>query len=81
MIHRHRLQLPAIRSDCDRALAEAEFYRELAARSRVIREQLGLSQAEAARRARISPCAVSRMEAGFARMTTRQFLALRGAFE
>jgi DNA-binding XRE family transcriptional regulator len=76
----HRLQLPAIRSDCDRALAEAEFYRELAARSRDIREQLGLSQAEAARRSGIAPSDLSRVEAGSVRMNTRLFLALRGAF-
>jgi DNA-binding XRE family transcriptional regulator len=77
----YRLQLPAFPSDCDPAAAEAAFYRELAARSREIREQLGLTQIEAARRSGLTPSSVSRMEAGFARMSTRQFLALRGAFE
>jgi DNA-binding XRE family transcriptional regulator len=76
----YRLQLPALPSERDRALAEAEFYRELASRSREIREQLGLTQAEAARRAGLRPSAVSRLETGFARMTTRQFVALRGVF-
>ena len=75
----HRLQLPAVRSDYDRALAEAEFYRELADRAREVREQLGLTRAETARRSRMSRSTICRIENGL-QMNTRQFLALRGAF-
>lgn len=75
----HRLQLPAVRSDCDRAVAEAEFYQELGARARALREQLGLTKAETARRAGLRRSEISRLEQGLY-MNTRQFLALRGAF-